>query len=104
MLQTKGLTVNLETVATRAKSQIRVAAKRHDKKRAVNLTLDEALVEQAKRYTTNLSATMQTLLASYVDQKQQARALRQQEADDCVAGWNAVHAAVGSFADEHSTL
>ena len=77
---------------------------RHEKKRAVNLTLDETLVVQAKRYTNNLSATMQTLLAGYVDQQQQARAVRQRAADDCVAGWNAVHAAVGSFADEHSTL
>ncbi len=96
--------MNPGAVATRATTPVRVASKRQDKKRAVNLTLDEALVDQAKRYTTNLSATMQTLLASYVDRQQQARAARQQAADDCVAGWNAVHAAVGSFADEHSTL
>lgn len=96
--------MNPGAVASQAKPPIRIATKRHDKKRAVNLTLDEALVDQAKRYTTNLSATMQTLLASYVGQQQQARAARQQAADDCVAGWNAVHAAVGSFADEHSTL
>ena len=81
-------------------------------KRAVNLTLNETLVAQAKTYTGNLSATMETLLAEYVaaqqqarvGRQQQARVGRQQQADGCAADWNAMHAAVGSFADEHSTL
>ena len=73
-------------------------------KRAVNLTLNETLVAQAKTYTGNLSATMETLLAEYVAAQQQARVGRQQQADGCAADWNAMHAAVGSFADEHSTL
>ena len=33
------------------------------RKRPVNLTLNEALVAQAKAYTSNLSATMEALLA-----------------------------------------
>lgn len=74
------------------------------RKRAVNLTLNEGLVAQAKTYTNNLSATMEALLADYVAQQQQTRASRQQVADACAADWNAVHASVGSFADEHSTL
>lgn len=74
------------------------------RKRAVNLTLNEGLVAQAKTYTSNLSATMEELLAVYVAQQQQSRMKRQQQADSCAADWNAVHAAVGSFADEHSTL
>ena len=74
------------------------------RKRAVNLTLNEGLVAQAKTYTSNLSATMEDLLAAYVAQQQQTRASRQQMADACAADWNAVHASVGSFADEHSTL
>ena len=74
------------------------------RKRAVNLTLNETLVAQAKTYTSNLSATMETLLTDYVATQQQARAARQQQADSCAADWNAVHAAMGSFADEHSTL
>ena len=52
---------------------------------------------------TNSPVTMQILLASNVDQ-QQARVACQRAADDCAARWNAVHSAVGSFADEHSTL
>lgn len=74
------------------------------RKRAVNLTLNESLVAQAKTYTSNLSATMETLLTAYVAEQQQSHASRQQMADACAADWNAVHASVGSFADEHSTL
>ena len=74
------------------------------RKRPVNLTLSESLVAQAKNYTSNLSATMESLLAEFVAQQQQTNLTRQQMADACAADWNAVHAAVGSFADEHSTL
>ncbi len=73
------------------------------RKRPVNLTLNEALVEQARAYTSNLSATMETLLADFVAQQQAARS-QQQRADACAAGWNALHDRLGSFADEHSTL
>lgn len=74
------------------------------RKRPVNLTLNESLVLQAKTYTSNLSATMELLLAEFVSQQQQAQHSRQQLADACVADWNAVHASVGSFADEHVSL
>lgn len=74
------------------------------RKRAVNLTLNEGLVAQAKAYTSNLSATMEELLSAYVAQQQQTRLTRQQQADACAADWNVVHATLGSFADEHSTL
>lgn len=81
--------------------ETRVASTR---KRPVNLTMNEALVAQAKVLTNNLSATMESLLAEFVDNQQRAQRNRQQVADVCAADWNAVHAAVGSFADEHSTL
>lgn len=74
------------------------------RKRAVNLTLNESLVAQARTYTSNLSATLETLLTNYVAEQQQSHASRQQMANACAADWNAVHASVGSFADEHSTL
>ncbi|WP_404301332.1 type II toxin-antitoxin system CcdA family antitoxin [Alicycliphilus denitrificans] len=74
------------------------------RKRPVNLTMNEALVQQAKAYTSNLSATVESLLAEFVAQQQNEQRQRQQRADACAADWNAVHAAVGSFADEHSTL
>ena len=74
------------------------------RRRSVNLTINEALVAQAKAYTNNLSATMESLLAEFVVNQQSAQRNRQRLADACAADWNEVHAAVGSFADEHSTL
>ena len=74
------------------------------RKRPVNLTLNETLVAKAKAYTSNLSATMELLLTEFVASQQQAQRSHQQVADTCAADWNAMHAAVGSFADEHSTL
>ena len=74
------------------------------RKRPVNLTLSESLVADLKGYTSNLSATAEELLTAYVVEQKQARSSRQQQADQAVAGWNALHADVGSFADEHSTL
>jgi antitoxin CcdA len=74
------------------------------RKRPVNLTLSESLVTELKGYTSNLSATAEELLTAYVVEQKQARSSRQQQADQAVAGWNALHAKVGSFADEHSTL
>jgi post-segregation antitoxin (ccd killing protein) len=81
--------------------ETRVASTR---KRPVNLTINRALVDQAKAYTNNLSATMEFLLAEFVVNQQSAQRNRQRVADVCAADWNAVHSAVGSFADEHSTL
>ena len=74
------------------------------RKRPFNLTLSESLVAQARSYTDNLSATTESLLARYVADQMQAKRSRQQAADACANDWNAVHEAVGSFADEHSTL
>ena len=74
------------------------------RKRPVNLTINEALIAEAKTFTNNLSATMEVLLAEFVVAQQNTRRNQQQMADKCSADWNAVHAAVGSFADEHSTL
>ncbi|CAN1564560.1 Post-segregation antitoxin CcdA [Burkholderiaceae bacterium] len=74
------------------------------RKRPVNLTLSEGLVMDLKSYTSNLSATAEELLSAYVVEQKLARSNRQQQAEQTVAGWNALHAEVGSFADEHSTL
>lgn len=73
-------------------------------KRPVNLTLSDVVVTQARNYTANLSATVEALLTEYVAMQQRAQATRQQQANGWCADWNAVHAAVGSFADEHTTL
>ncbi len=74
------------------------------RKRPVNLTINEALVAQAKTFTDNLSATMESFLTEFVAAQQNAQRNRQEAADELAANWNAVHASIGSFADEHSTL
>ena len=74
------------------------------RKRAVNLTLSEGLVEEARFYSENLSATIENLLADYVQRQQRADLERQKAALACAAQWNAFNASVGSFADEHTTL
>ncbi len=74
------------------------------RKRPVNLTLNEALVAQARAYTDNLSATMESLLAAFVTDQQKAHRTQQEAADACAAAWNTVHTSIGSFADEHTTL
>lgn len=80
------------------------AAIASSRKRPVNLTLSESLVTDLKNYTTNLSATAEELLTAYVVEQKQAHATRQEQADQTVAGWNALHVELGSFADEHTTL
>ena len=74
------------------------------RKRPVNLTLSESLVMDLKSYTSNLSATAEELLTAYVVEQKQVRSSRQEQANQTVAGWNALHVQIGSFADEHSTL
>ena len=74
------------------------------RKRPVNLTINDALVTQAKAHTNNLSATMESLLAEFVATQQRAQRDRQRAADACADDWNAVNTSIGSFADEHSTL
>ena len=73
-------------------------------KRPVNLTLNEDLIAKAKAYTPNLSATVEGLLVEYVRRQHQLRMEHTRLADACCSDWNAVHAAVGSIADEYGPL
>lgn len=74
------------------------------RKRPVNLTLSEGLVEQARFYSENLSATVENLLTEYVQRQKRLDLERQKQAKACAIQWNAVNASIGSFADEHTTL
>ena len=74
------------------------------RKRPVNLTLSDELVQQARTMTSNLSAVVETLLADYVRQQTQAQQSRRQEATLTAQAWNNFNADAGSFADEYSTL
>jgi antitoxin CcdA len=74
------------------------------RKRAVNLTLNEDLVSQAKCMTSNLSGVVEQLLADYVLKQNSARQEKLHNADAAAQAWNTFNEQSGSFADEHSTL
>jgi len=74
------------------------------RKRPVNLTLNEDLVNRAKVIADNLSGVVESLLADYVAREDQARIEKSQAVRSAVAKWNKFAAEHGSFSDEHSTL
>jgi antitoxin CcdA len=73
-------------------------------KRPVNLSLSDALVNEAKRFTDNLSGTIEGLMAQFVQTKRQEQVSRQEAADRLCQGWNEYAAKHGSFADEYCSL
>jgi antitoxin CcdA len=73
-------------------------------KRPVNITLNENLLATAKKYTHNLSATLEELLTEFVQQEQNAFAQRQKHAHLLSKRWNHFHDTHGSFADEYNNL
>jgi len=73
-------------------------------KRPVNLLLSDSNVIQARRYTANLSATVDGLLAEFVARERQLRQDQQQHYAEVSGAWNRFEETQGSFADEHSTL
>lgn len=74
------------------------------RKRAVNLTLNEDLVAQARKVTDNLSAVVETLLADYITQERLRRAAEVDAVRETIGVWNRFAERNGSFADDHSTL
>jgi len=74
------------------------------RKRAVNLTLNEDIVSQAKEMTNNLSGVVEQLLADYVQKQNKTRQEKLQSANAVSQAWNHFNEQCGSFADEHSTL
>lgn len=73
-------------------------------KKPVNLSLSEALVQESRTYCGNLSAKVEEMLQAYVVSERLSRQQHRQQAQRAVADWNALHDAVGSYADGHSTL
>lgn len=73
-------------------------------KRAVNLSLNEDLVRQARALTGNLSETVETLLAEFVAAEEGRRAERERQMAAYVATSKAYIEKHGAFGDEFSTL
>lgn len=74
------------------------------RKRPVNLTLNEDLVQQAKGMTNNLSGVVESLLSDFVAHEQKHRLAEARAIEATVAVWNDFSAKIGSFADEYSSL
>jgi antitoxin CcdA len=74
------------------------------RKRPVNLTLSEDLVDQARGITDNLSGVVELLLAEYIARIQREKLAQSAAAEKTVAIWNKFNASTGSIADEYSTL
>jgi antitoxin CcdA len=74
------------------------------RKRPVNLTLNEDLVERARELTDNLSNVVERLLADYVERAGMDVDERRRALAPTVAAWNSHADRHGSLADEYSPL
>ncbi len=74
------------------------------RKRPVNLTLNEDLVQKAKEMTDNLSGIVESLLSDFVAHEQKQRQAKAKTLEATMATWNEFNAQSGSFADEYSSL
>ncbi len=77
---------------------------RNAPRRAVNLSLDEDLLTQAKRVTNNHSATVEELLAGYLQEEQLRRRAGGKALDQVISALNDFHTRHGFLSDEFSTL
>ena len=73
-------------------------------KRAVNLSLNEDLVAEARKLTGNLSAEVENLLAGFVTRERRAVDEKAESLRRCAQVSNAFLERAGSLSDEFSTL
>jgi antitoxin CcdA len=74
------------------------------RKRPVNLTLNEDLVNQAKDLTDNLSQVVESLLSEYLARARKEQLAKRNAVESTVQMWNDFNARSGSIADEYSSL
>ncbi len=82
------------------KSDYDVAAR----KRPVNLTLNEDLVNQAKGLTDNLSQVVESLLSGYLATARAESLAKSKSVESTVKLWNNFNSKLGSISDEYSSL
>lgn len=70
----------------------------------VNLSLNEDLIARARRSTKNLSATVEELLAGYVQQEEARKQVADEELEQIISALNDFHERHGLLSDEFSTL
>lgn len=74
------------------------------RKRAVNLTLNEDLVNQAKAVTDNLSGVVESLLSDFVTRERKERLAKSKTLESTIGIWNDFDSRFGSISDEYSSL
>jgi antitoxin CcdA len=74
------------------------------RKRPVNLSLNEDLVNQAKSLTDNLSQVVESLLSDYLATAREERLAKQKAVESTVKLWNDFNAKSGSISDDYSSL
>jgi antitoxin CcdA len=96
--------VSSEELAMTANSVGLATYDRKAPRKAVNLSLNTDLVSRAKDLTTNLSGTVEDLLAGFV-QNEEARKRADDEAlDQVISALNAFHEQHGLLSDEFPSL
>lgn len=73
-------------------------------KRLVNMTLNEDLIRRVRDLTPNLSQTVETLLAAFIDDAEAQAARRKQQIGAHIAASNAFVTKHGTLADEFGNL
>jgi len=77
---------------------------RNAARRAVNLSINEDLLFRAKQITKNLSATVEELLAGYLQQEHARRREEDEALEQVIAALNAFNERHGFLSDEFSNL
>jgi antitoxin CcdA len=73
-------------------------------KRAINVSLNDDLVRQARLYTRNLSGTLEDLLQDFVERERARRRAEDAAVDQVIDGLIAFHRTHGLLSDEFSSL
>ena len=73
-------------------------------KRAINVSLNDDLVRQARLYTRNLSGTLEDLLEDFVERERARRRNEDADLDQVIDGFSVFHREHGLLSDEFSSL
>jgi antitoxin CcdA len=77
---------------------------RNAPKRALNVSISDDLVCQARRYTQNLSGTIESLLEDFVAREEQRRRAEDSAVEGIIDSFSAFHQQYGLLSDEFSNL
>ena len=73
-------------------------------KRAINVSLNDDLVRQARVYTRNLSGTLEDLLGDFVERERARRRDEDAALDQVLEAFSAFHRERGLLSDEFSAI